>query len=218
MLSHIDRELFPDRCEVVVLNDPQRYVYPIFKNGRSAIAQLAERTKLPILLNQQIARLDNIEIYLRDPLERFVSGISTFCQMTMRDNPGLDDHTVAWFAERYLFLNRHYTTQFSWIVNLSRYAAEDCRFSLRPVGLLKSILGMAEPEGILPVKDSQRQRILQNRNLEMYTRLDQSLNSLVGQDITWAEICRHMKAKDSAAWDYVVTNNLDILNRCIVQG
>ena len=218
MLSHIDRELFSDRCEVVVFNDPQRYVYPIFKNGSSALSRHAKRNKLTRLLNQQISRVDAVEIYLRDPLERFVSGINTFCQMTLRDHPHLDDHTVTWFAERYLFLNRHYATQFSWIVNLARYASKECKFSLRNVQQLKSFLGTAEPEGIGPVKEPQRGRISQNRDLEMYLRLDQSLIDLTGQDITWDQICKQMKQNDTAAWDYVVTQNLDILGKCTVLG
>ena len=128
MLSYIDCELFPDRCEVVVLDDPQRYVYPIFKNGRSAILHHSTQNNLRILLNQQIWRADSIEIYLRSPVERFTSGINTFCQMTLRDHPNLDADTVNWFAERYLFLNRHYSSQFSWIVNLARYTKVDCKF------------------------------------------------------------------------------------------
>jgi hypothetical protein len=217
MLSHIDRELFPDRCEVIVLNDPQRYVYPIFKNGRSALLEYSSKHRCSILVNQQIRRAATIEIYIRDPAERFVSGISTFCQMTMRDHPHLDRDTVGWFAERYLFLNRHYTTQFSWILNLARYASDDCRLSIRSVQDLKTDLGLVEPDGVRSVINSQAQRIRSNTDLQMYIRLDQSLCQLIGQDITMNEICKQMKQKDTAAWNYVVSKNLDILNKCIVR-
>ena len=217
MLSHIDRELFPDRCEVVVFNDPQRYVYPIFKNGRSALTQYAKRHSLNVLLNQQISRIDKIEIYLRNPLERFISGISTFGQMTMRDHPGLDKDTVEWFAERYLFLNRHYSTQFSWILNLSRYANDSCLFSLNHVDILKNTLGLKEPEGVGPVTEAQRDRILQHPEIDMYVRLDQSLVGLIGQTVTMKEICSNMRDQDPAAWDYVIARNQNILNRCIVR-
>jgi hypothetical protein len=217
MLSHIDRELFSDRCEVVVFNDPQRYVYPIFKNGRSALTVYADRNNLKFLLNKQISRVDEIEIYLRDPLERFISGINTFCQMTMRDHPHLDDHTVSWFAERFLFLNRHYSTQFSWILNLSRYATDSCLFLLNHVDILKTILELKEPDGVKPVDKSQRDRVLQHPDIDMYVRLDQTLVQLIGQKLTMKEICSHMRSRDPAAWDYVITRNQDILNRCIVQ-
>jgi hypothetical protein len=217
MLSHIDRELFPDRCEVVVFNDPQRYVYPIFKNGRSALSIYAWQNSLPILLNNQISRCDVIEIYLRPPSERFVSGINTFCQMTMRDNPDLDLVTVSWFARRYLFLNRHYCTQFSWLLNLSRYTSENCKFSLMHVDHLKSWLGQVEPEGVSAVDETQRQMIVQDPNLEMYVRLDQSLFGQIGNNLTMSQICAKMKEADPHAWDYVVQSNITLLNKCIVQ-
>jgi hypothetical protein len=209
--------MFPDRCEVLVFAQPQRFVYPIFKNGKSALARCARKNGLTVLLNQQISRANTIEIYLRSPLERFLSGINTFCQMTVRDHPHLDQNTVAWFAERYLFLNRHYTTQFSWIVNLARYTCHECKLSLRHVDSLKTLLGNLEPEGISSMPESQRERILQDKNLEMYARLDQSLFALVGNDFTMEEVCTQMRSKDAEAWNYVVQNNLDILAKCIVQ-
>ena len=217
MLSHIDCELFPDRCEVVVFNDPQRYVYPIFKNGRSALLEHTSKNNCRTLLNQQIHRLDEIEIYLRTPQERFASGINTFCQMTLRDHPGLDTNTVAWFAERYLFLNRHYSTQFSWLVNLARYANSDCVFSLKSVSDLQTLLGIVDPDGISPVSDAQSKRILANTALEMYVRLDQSLVDLVGQKLTWNEICEHIHRNDKDAWIQVIGRIQGILNKCIVQ-
>jgi hypothetical protein len=217
MLSHIDRELFPDRCEVVVFDDPQRYVYPMFKNGRSALLEYQHKHKLKILLNQQIQRADVIDIYLRDPLERFVSGINSFCQITQRDNPELDAATVIWFAERYLFLNRHYCTQFAWILNLSRYMSDQCKLSLRHVDQLKSILSTVEPDGVTKVSPAQRHRIVDNPNLQMFTRLDQSLVDLAGNDFSMAELCKHMRDLDPAAWDYVINSNIKILNQCIVQ-
>lgn len=217
MLSHIDRELFPDRCEVVVLRDPQRYVYPIFKNGRSALARHVKRFDLPVLLNQQIKRATEIDVYLRDPLDRFISGISTFCQMTMRDHPNLDPDTVSWFAERYFSLNSHYSTQFSWILNLSRFADPGCLLALRPVSELKDMLGITNPAGIEAVLESQSTRIRSNLDLDMYVRFDQTLVTLVGQKLTISEICRHMRNSDPEAWKFVVQNKLDILSRCIVQ-
>jgi len=217
MLSHIDRELFPDRCEVVVLNDPQRYVYPIFKNGRSALLEHCIKNKCRMLLNEQISRANVIEIYLRDPLERFISGINTFCQMTLRDNPELDQKTVVWFAEKYFSLNRHYSTQFSWILNLARYTNDDCKFSLKHVDQLKKILKPVEPNGVKPVDASQHRRISDNRDLEMYTRLDASLVSLIEQDLALPQIFYKMKEQDRTAWNYIVTRNLNIF-RCIAQG
>lgn len=217
MLSHIDREIFTDRCEVVVLNDPQRYVYPIFKNGRSALLKHSNKNHCRTLLNQQIRRCETIEIYLRSPQQRFVSGINTFCQITMRDHPDLDPDTVAWFAEKYLFLNRHYSTQFSWLINLARYTNTDCVFSLKPVSDLRNLLEIIIPAGIVPVSSTQTERILANPDLEMYMRLDQALVALVGQELTWSALCKRMMENDRDAWSQTIVRTQDILSKCGVQ-
>jgi hypothetical protein len=126
MLSHLDCIIFPDRCEVIEVLPSQRYVYPIFKNGQSSLRAETHKNNWRIYLNEQVKKINNIDIFLREPTERLASGISSFIQTTIRDNPDLDIHTVKWFAENYLHLNRHYAPQFSWIVNLARYTHSDC--------------------------------------------------------------------------------------------
>ena len=137
--------------------------------------------------------------------------------MTMRDHPYLDPDTVAWFAEKYLFLNRHYSTQFSWLLNLARYTSMDCVFSLKPVSDLENLLGTVVPDGIVPVSSTQTKRILANPDLEMYVRLDQSLVALVGQELTWAALCKRILENDRDAWTQTIVRTQDILNKCGVQ-
>ena len=72
MFSYIDPILFPDQLKVYELTENQ-YVYPIYKNASSTIGKIAIRE-----LNYfEIKKLDKIDIYLRDPFERYVSGVQT---------------------------------------------------------------------------------------------------------------------------------------------
>ena len=60
MLSHLDRIIFPDRCEVIEVIPSQRYVYPIFKNGRSSLYITAEKNNWRIRLNDQIKKINGL--------------------------------------------------------------------------------------------------------------------------------------------------------------
>ena len=58
MLSPLDRIIFPDRCEVIEVIPSQRYVYPIFKNGRSSLSEAADKNNWRIRINNQIKKID----------------------------------------------------------------------------------------------------------------------------------------------------------------
>ena len=61
MLSHLDRIIFPDRCEVIEVIPSQRYVYTIFKNGHSSFVSAKRKNKWPVRINQQIQKLKQID-------------------------------------------------------------------------------------------------------------------------------------------------------------
>ena len=86
MLSRIDEIIYPNRCEVIEFPDPQRFVYPIFKNGSSSLNDQASQDNLKVLVNEQIKKISKIDIILRDPTDRFISGFNTYVYNTKRDN------------------------------------------------------------------------------------------------------------------------------------
>lgn len=213
MLSYLDCVIFPDRCEVYEVVPSQRYIYPIFKNGTSSLLAQSALSKWKIKFNEQIRKLESIDVILRDPTSRLVSGINTFVQHTIRDNPTLDANTVLWFAKNYLYLNRHYTSQFSWIVNLSRYINPEAKLNFLPMLSLSEFTTLDEkPENVNSVNTEFIKSLGEIPNGEMYQRLDNALvDSCLNQSLTFAEVVAKVKSVDIVSYDFVVTRAQKIL-------
>jgi hypothetical protein len=213
MLSHLDRVLFPDRCEVIEIEPSQRYVYVIFKNGHSSFLSYRIKNNCRIFINQQIQKLNNIDVVIRDPQDRLVSGINTFIQHTLRNNPELDSSTVAWFAQNYLSLDRHYCSQFAWLLNLARYLAADTKLNFLSMTEVGNLTGLDEkPLGITQASTDLISQVSLIKNNEMYQRIDSIIFGCIGQSLTFIELLQHIKNSDSAAYDYVIGYAQQILN------
>jgi hypothetical protein len=213
MLSYLDRILFPDRCEVIELEPSQRYVYVIFKNGYSSFSSYRLKNNCRILINQQIQKLNNIDIVIRNPQERLISGINTFVQYTLRNNSGLDPSTVEWFAQNYLHLNRHYCTQFSWLLNLARYLDTNTKLNFLSMADIDTITGLnKKPVGITEAPDELINQIAVIKNNEMYHRLDMAVFECIGQRLTFSELLKHIKNSDPDAYNYVIGYAQQILS------
>ena len=213
MLSHLDSIVFPDRCEVIEVIPSQRYVYCIFKNGRSSLMQQAELYQQRILINDQIKKLTSIDMVLRDPQERLESGINTYIQTVMRDHPDLDRATVIWFAKNYLFLNRHYAPQLHWLVNLARYMNPETKLNFMGMDQLHTLTELnRKPQGIQDISDELRGQLTNIAHTEMYHRCDQVLMSHIGQSMTFAQVMADVKQTDPTAYDCVIGRSQRILN------
>lgn len=212
MLSHLDRIIFPDRCEVIEVIPSQRYVYPIFKNGRSSLYAEAKKNNWRIKLNNQIKHISNIDVILRDPQDRLISGINTYIQQTLRDNPSLDSATVQWFALNYLYLNRHYCSQFLWLVNLSRYLDANTKLNFLSMADINLITAINKQPVEVPADNNLIDAVNQIQNNEMYQRIDKVLFDCIGQSMTFGQTIQHIKITDPAAYDYVIGYTKEIIN------
>ena len=208
MLSRLDNIIYPNRCEVIEIEASQRYIYPIFKNGSSSLLEHARQQNYKILINEQIKRVPIIDVILRDPLPRYISGTQTFVHDIKKENPTLDVDTILYFAENYLFLNRHYAPQLSWLINLSRYT--DAKLRLHNMDTLSTFT----PLTWTPPKDIQFDqtvidRLSNNIHNEMYLRLDNLLLQLIGQELTFKEISAYLKQQDPQAYQKLSCIALD---------
>ena len=201
MLSRIDDFIFPNRCEVIEILPSQRYIYPIFKNGSSSITEHARTHNFKTLLNQQIGRVNIVDVIIREPTERFISGFNTFVYNLSVENPTLDVATIIFFAETYLFLNRHYCPQISWLVNLSKYVKPNTKIQINAITDLNKFTPLhTKPPVKWMLTPNIVDRLTHNIHNEMYIRLDNLLMDLTGHQVTFNQIINYIKTHDAEAY------------------
>jgi hypothetical protein len=194
MLTALDQELFPKLCEVVAMPLHNQWIYLIQKNGNSSLRLQQEKDNLVKLVNEEISTLDFVDVYIRNPRARYVSGVNTYLQHLQRDHPDLDVDTAFWFAKRYKFLNTHYLPQFHWIANLSRYLKPTAKIRFRNFQDFGNITDFQHRALVIPPTQQFVTKLLANDTaLELWLYLDQLLLELAGQQLTWQEVIDHYK-------------------------
>jgi hypothetical protein len=113
-------------------------VYPIFKNGRSSVIEYADQNNVEPYSIGTYNSCQNITVYIREPFERFVSGVHSFIEWSRLDNPKLDDNTCLWMIEKGKLVDEHFTQQWHWIKNLAQYYKNN--ITLEPVSNLYSLI------------------------------------------------------------------------------
>lgn len=113
------REILNTDCVVVGIGD--QVLYPIFKVGSSSLMASADRR----FTNEQISELANIDVLIRDPAERFDSGLQEYCRQN-----GTDIIQTREAVERGDLMDRHFVPQIMWLFHLYKYHKGTVR--LRP--------------------------------------------------------------------------------------
>jgi hypothetical protein len=210
MLSRLDDIIYPNRCEVIEIEASQRYIYPIFKNGSTSIIEYANQQKYRRLINEQIQKISTIDVVLRDPTSRFISGLNTFVSDTKQNNPYLDTDTIIYFAENYLFLNRHYSPQLGWLINIKRYMGTTAKFRLHDMSALSQFtLLSVNPTKNNLLNTETIERLKTNIHNEMYIRLDSLLLQLAGAEMTFLDIMTYLHDQDPVAYSKLSCIALD---------
>lgn len=198
MLSQLDNIIFPDRCEVFEMPS-QRFVFPIFKNGYSTL----EKTKVRTLNLEEIRHLSTVEIFVRDPIERFVSGLNSWILY----NNKLDKNTLIEIACSHLFLNRHFIPQFHWIVNLRRFTTANIK-----INHISSLKELTE----LHVNNNKNKFNIDvdiYPKISFYFTLDKILTeTFLGQTVTFDEIINQIKKQFPEVYDEVISRSIKICN------
>ena len=194
MRTALDTELFPNLCKVVFLPLYNQWIYLIQKNGSSSLRIQQSRDNLVVFTNNEISALDYVDVYIRNPRARYVSGINTYLQHLQRDHPELDYSTAFWFARRYKFLNTHYLPQFHWLANLDRYLRSDTKIRLRNFQDFGKITDYNSKAQITtPTEEFVNKLLEDNHNIELWLYLDQILLNLQGQEFTWPELVEYYR-------------------------
>ena len=125
MLANYDSYL-RTKCQVVSIGGT--FVYPIFRVGYTSIMEDADM----VFTNNEIMLCDNIEVLLRDPRERFISGVNEYCR---QNGKGLN-HIYRKIQTGKL-VDRHFMPQYLWLLHL--YKWHKGHVVLRPFSHIKEI-------------------------------------------------------------------------------
>jgi len=204
-MSPLDTELFPDLCEVVEIPLHSQWVYLIQKNGNSSLRIQQTRDNLAVFTNDRVQVLDYVDVYIRNPRDRYVSGVNTYLQHLQRDHPELDLSTAFWFAKRYKFLNTHYLPQFYLLANLSRYLRSDAKIRFRNFKDFGAITTFkCRATVIPPTQDFVNRLLTDNSGIELWLYLDQILLELAGQEFTWSELLDYYQINHKSIIEHVL--------------
>jgi len=212
MRTALDTELFPNLCKVVEVPLYNQWIYLIQKNGSSSLRIQQSRDNLVVFTNNEISALDYVDVYIRNPRARYVSGINTYLQHLQRDDSNLDYDTCLWFATRYSFLNRHYLPQFLWLVNLSRFISPDCKIRLRKFSDFSKITKRNSRAGIdAPTTEFEKQCTQKMSNdLELWLYIDQLLEEMCGSSYTFKNIQKKLQQSSNGSFDILLKKFIEV--------
>lgn len=200
MFSTLDQILFPTECEVLEIVPHTRYVLPIFKNGSSSLAKENYR-KIGF---EELKQVQVIDVFVRDPHERFLSGVQTY----LTKLPDLDPKTVLYFVRHFLYLNRHYCPQVYWLLNLQRFT--NAKFHIRPIDQLSSITRYRENQSAI---DTTLKDFFADTKVKFFNEIDEVLTiNLINQTVSMAEIVSVIKANYDDLYDKTFGTAHEIMN------
>jgi hypothetical protein len=125
MLRHWNKLLNTD-C--VVIDIGEHTIYPIFKVGSSTLMSVADKS----YRNGEISRCGHIDIFLRDPGDRFVTGLNEYCR-----HNNLDVEDTWELVEQGKLIDRHFAPQYIWLLHLYKFYKG--MVTLRPFKHIKKI-------------------------------------------------------------------------------
>lgn len=171
MLTHWNRLLNTD-CKVYELGD--NFVYPIMRNGSSSLRSVVGRK----YTNKEIHKCKDIVVFLRDPADRFVSGLKEYCRQNKVNL------TQTWqLVQQGKFVDRHFSPQWIWLLHLSKFYKG--KVSLKSVKDLITYCGVHLHQS----KNNNTDVTL----LDNFIRADQELMKHIGQTVDLEVLVRKCK-------------------------
>ena len=142
---------------IKIVNIKNTFVFPIFKNGKSSIENYAKENRSKWLVNEQCKRAEQITVFLRNPKQRFVSGVHSFIEFEKRKNKNLDYDTMLYAIEHCNVVNEHFLPQYFWLKKLSVYFSG--QVVLKTVEDLFELIPNRDAPHIPPISKEQQDKI-----------------------------------------------------------
>lgn len=171
MLTHWNKILSTD-CKVVKIKD--QIIYPIFRVGSTSIFKAAGE----VYTNQEIKELNNMLVLIRNPEERFVSGLNEYC---LQNN--LDINTARNMVDKGKLIDRHFAPQYVWLLHLSKFY--NGPITLLPFEHIKKITD-------IHMRKTVKSRI-QVKPLKKFVNVDHELMTKIGQTLMLEPLVRRYK-------------------------
>lgn len=199
MLTPIDKFLYSDNCAVIKLDS--EYIFPIYKNGSTSLYKHCHAINGTVLSGENLKNInDDITVIVRDPIERFKSGVATVLYNLKNKHPDLDINTVEFLLKKYRYLDVHYMPQFHWLLNLARFVNPTVNFQFKSMSYLAHLTESKE----VPAKTNDL-KFDYDLWQDLYLQLDIILYNQIGNKLTFKELMEFIKQdKDSGYND--ITN------------
>lgn len=153
--------------------------------------------------HDEIKDIKIIDIYVRNPYDRFVTGVNSFLDY----NQNLDQTTLLYFITNYLFLNRHFCPQFYWLVNLQRFTK--AKIKINSIDLLSKTTNLTHNKNTNQLSD----QITCNDKIYFYLSIDKVLTEdLIGQTVTFKKIIKTIQYRYPEVYKEVVQRSIDLCN------
>ena len=98
--------------DCVVVDVDTHSIYPIFRVGHTSLMYACQKK----YVNSEIKKLDHIDIMIREPEERFVSGVNKYC----KDNK-LNVESTWKKINNGTLQDRHFAPQYVWLLHLYKW-------------------------------------------------------------------------------------------------
>ena len=151
MLTHWNK-LFPRNCTVVKVNNYT--VYPIQRVGSTSLMNDADVT----YNDAEISNLKHIDVLIRDPGARFVSGVNEYCRQNK-----LNVHSVYRKIKNGEIVDTHFVPQYVWLLNLYRCFRGE--ITIRPFNFIANITD-------LHARETKHGTLIQIEPLKKFTEVD----------------------------------------------
>jgi len=172
MLKHWDKLLNTD-CLVVRIGE--HTVYPIYRTGSTSLELAADK----VYINESIAECDQIKVLIRNPGDRFVSGINEYSRLNC-----LEVSETLSLVDQGKLMDRHFAPQYMWLFHLSKYFKGN--ITLLPFEYIKEITGIhakKDNAGKIPVK-----------LLKSFVDIDTELVKLIGKTFKIDDLIKRYKS------------------------
>jgi len=209
MFTRLDDILFPNRVEVYDFHEINKFFYPIFKCGSTSLDAVAQDRNFKKVINDQIRKLDNVDVYIRNPQERYISGVQTY----LYNNNHLDINTVKHYLRQGIILDRHFAHQFQWIINLAKYLTADAKINVHNINMIDQYC-----KGTNIIKDKNTEidlsDVVNSPFLEPAFTIDQIiLDELTGNSWTVKEMFDYIKDKNPNSYSAIIGKVQHVLSK-----